>query len=127
MFIKWIQISGPKVTHVHHHEFIKKRFKGIGKDSVILSWLVCNTFHVFLYLLSFLCREISFISQVCMHFFFLTFGNCFLLPLVHFLQKTIGELISLHFPFFFSILLVSSFIDHYLNQITLQCVLVLSW
>lgn len=32
--------NGPKkVTHVRHHEFIKKRFKGIGKDSIILSWL----------------------------------------------------------------------------------------
>ncbi|WVZ98578.1 hypothetical protein U9M48_044005 [Paspalum notatum var. saurae] len=32
--------NGPKkVTHVRTHEFIKKRFKGIGKDSRILSWL----------------------------------------------------------------------------------------
>lgn len=31
--------NGPKVTNVHHHEFIKKRFKGIGKDSIMLSWL----------------------------------------------------------------------------------------
>ncbi|CAL4893622.1 unnamed protein product [Urochloa decumbens] len=32
--------NGPKkVTHVVHHEFIKQRFKGIGKDSIILSWL----------------------------------------------------------------------------------------
>nr|CAD1832183.1 unnamed protein product [Ananas comosus var. bracteatus] len=28
-----------KVTHVHQFEFIKDRFQGIGKDSVILSWL----------------------------------------------------------------------------------------
>jgi len=44
-----------------------------------------------------------------------------------FTKDCIAELISLHFPFFFSILLVSSFIDRYLNQITPQCVLVLSW
>ncbi|XP_072148876.1 MLO-like protein 1 isoform X2 [Setaria viridis] len=32
--------NGPKkVTDVHRHEFIKKRFKGIGKESIILSWL----------------------------------------------------------------------------------------
>lgn len=29
-----------KVTHVHQFEFIKDRFQGFGKDSVILSWLV---------------------------------------------------------------------------------------
>ncbi|XP_062179864.1 MLO-like protein 1 [Phragmites australis] len=32
--------NGPKkVTHLHQLEFIRKRFKGIGKDSIILSWL----------------------------------------------------------------------------------------
>ncbi|KAK4440932.1 MLO-like protein 1 [Sesamum alatum] len=29
----------PKVTHVHQHDFIKKRFLGLGRHSVILSWL----------------------------------------------------------------------------------------
>lgn len=114
--LKWTEISGPKVTNVHHHEFIKKRFKGIGKDSIILSWLVSNVFHVFfLYV-----RKLG-LSVKFAYTFFLSCGNCFLLSLVNFLQKTI------HFPFFFSILLVSSFIDQYLNQITPQCVLVLSW
>ncbi|WOL02403.1 MLO-like protein 1 [Canna indica] len=28
-----------KIIHVHQSEFIKKRFKGFGKDSFILSWL----------------------------------------------------------------------------------------
>ncbi|KAK6145188.1 hypothetical protein DH2020_022008 [Rehmannia glutinosa] len=28
-----------KVTHVHQHDFIKKRFSGMGKHSVILGWL----------------------------------------------------------------------------------------
>lgn len=114
--LKWTEISGPKVTNVHHHEFIKKRFKGIGKDSIILSWLVSNVFHVFfLYV-----RKLG-LSVKFAYTFFLSCGNCFLLSLMNFLQKTI------HFPFFFSILLVSSFIDQYLNQITPQCVLVLSW
>lgn len=114
--LKWTEISGPKVTNVHHHEFIKKRFKGIGKDSIMLSWLVSNVFHVFfLYV-----RKLG-LSVKFAYTFFLSCGNCFLLSLVNFLQKTI------HFPFFFSILLVSSFIDQYLNQITPQCVLVLSW
>ncbi|KAL6616512.1 hypothetical protein ACP70R_038782 [Stipagrostis hirtigluma subsp. patula] len=32
--------NGPrKVTHVHQFEFIRERFKGIGRDSIILSWL----------------------------------------------------------------------------------------
>ncbi|KAL6840314.1 hypothetical protein ACP4OV_030124 [Aristida adscensionis] len=32
--------NGPrKVTHVHQFEFIREHFKGIGKDSIILSWL----------------------------------------------------------------------------------------
>ncbi|KAK4492146.1 hypothetical protein RD792_002943 [Penstemon davidsonii] len=29
----------PKVTHVQEHDFIKKRFSGLNKHSVILSWL----------------------------------------------------------------------------------------
>ncbi|KAL0460395.1 UNVERIFIED_CONTAM: MLO-like protein 1 [Sesamum latifolium] len=29
----------PKVTHVHQHDFIKKRFLGLGRHSAILSWL----------------------------------------------------------------------------------------
>ncbi|KAK4483031.1 hypothetical protein RD792_010207 [Penstemon davidsonii] len=28
-----------KVTNVHQHEFIRKRFSGLGKHSIILSWL----------------------------------------------------------------------------------------
>ncbi|TVU19406.1 hypothetical protein EJB05_35552 [Eragrostis curvula] len=33
--------NGPiKVTHVHQLEFIKERYKGIGKDSMILCWLL---------------------------------------------------------------------------------------
>ncbi|XP_062231389.1 MLO-like protein 1 [Phragmites australis] len=31
--------NGPKVTHVHQLEFIKERYKGIGKDSIMLCWL----------------------------------------------------------------------------------------
>ncbi|KAI0515719.1 MLO-like protein 1 [Dendrobium catenatum] len=31
--------SAPAITHVHQTEFVKGRFLGIGKDSVILSWL----------------------------------------------------------------------------------------
>ncbi|KAL6877209.1 hypothetical protein ACP4OV_012880 [Aristida adscensionis] len=31
--------NGPHVTHVHSLEFIKERYKGFGKDSVILCWL----------------------------------------------------------------------------------------
>ncbi|KAG8068673.1 hypothetical protein GUJ93_ZPchr0005g16015 [Zizania palustris] len=31
--------SRPAVTRVHQFEFIKDHFKGIGKDSIILSWL----------------------------------------------------------------------------------------
>jgi hypothetical protein len=30
------------VTGVHNFEFIREHFKGIGKDSRILSWLVSN-------------------------------------------------------------------------------------
>ncbi|KAL5226822.1 hypothetical protein ABZP36_015087 [Zizania latifolia] len=30
-----------RVTHVHQFEFIRERFKGIGKDSIIISWLHC--------------------------------------------------------------------------------------
>jgi mlo protein len=33
------QNAPKKVTHVHQFEFIRERFKGIGKDSIILSWL----------------------------------------------------------------------------------------
>jgi hypothetical protein len=52
--IKSYEIAGPKkVTDVHRHEFIKKRFKGIGKESIILSWLVSNAFHVLFYHISF--------------------------------------------------------------------------
>ncbi|KAL0436647.1 UNVERIFIED_CONTAM: MLO-like protein 1 [Sesamum radiatum] len=29
----------PKVTHVHQHDFIKKRFLGLGRHSAILSWV----------------------------------------------------------------------------------------
>uniref|UniRef100_A0A1D1YNP5 MLO-like protein n=1 Tax=Anthurium amnicola TaxID=1678845 RepID=A0A1D1YNP5_9ARAE len=29
----------PEVTHLHQLDFIKERFKGVGKDSMILSWL----------------------------------------------------------------------------------------
>jgi hypothetical protein len=36
--------SGPagskKLTHVQQFEFIRERFNGIGKDSMILSWMV---------------------------------------------------------------------------------------
>ncbi|KAL6619228.1 hypothetical protein ACP70R_034367 [Stipagrostis hirtigluma subsp. patula] len=31
--------NGPKMNHVHSLEFIKERYKGIGKDSIILCWL----------------------------------------------------------------------------------------
>jgi hypothetical protein len=31
-----------KVTYVHQCEFIREHFKGIGRDSAILSWLVRN-------------------------------------------------------------------------------------
>ncbi|KAH0463971.1 hypothetical protein IEQ34_006757 [Dendrobium chrysotoxum] len=31
--------SAPAITHVHQTEFVRSRFLGIGKDSVILSWL----------------------------------------------------------------------------------------
>ncbi|KAK3135548.1 hypothetical protein QOZ80_5BG0420230 [Eleusine coracana subsp. coracana] len=34
--------SGPnKVTHVHELDFIKERYKGVGKDSMILCWMHC--------------------------------------------------------------------------------------
>ncbi|KAK3039848.1 hypothetical protein RJ639_028241 [Escallonia herrerae] len=33
------QVLKPKVTHVHQHDFIKDRFRGIGKRSAILGWL----------------------------------------------------------------------------------------
>ncbi|TVU36230.1 hypothetical protein EJB05_18155 [Eragrostis curvula] len=34
--------NGPrKVTHVYQFEFIREHFKGIGKDSIVLSWLHC--------------------------------------------------------------------------------------
>ncbi|TVU36241.1 hypothetical protein EJB05_18166, partial [Eragrostis curvula] len=34
--------NGPrKVTHVYQFEFIRDHFKGIGKDSIVLSWLHC--------------------------------------------------------------------------------------
>ncbi|XAR58808.1 hypothetical protein NMG60_11014356 [Bertholletia excelsa] len=33
------QVLKPKLTHVHQHEFIKGRFLGIGRNSVIMSWL----------------------------------------------------------------------------------------
>jgi len=50
--LSWI--AGPKkVTDVRRNEFIKKRFKGIGKDSRISSWLVNNAFHVLFYHVSF--------------------------------------------------------------------------
>lgn len=29
-----------KVTHVHEHDFIKNRFLGMGRNSVIMGWLV---------------------------------------------------------------------------------------
>jgi len=35
-----------KVTYVHQCEFIREHFKSIGRDSVILSWLVRNGSHV---------------------------------------------------------------------------------
>ncbi|KAJ8755467.1 hypothetical protein K2173_019265 [Erythroxylum novogranatense] len=31
--------SGSKFTHVHDHDFIKKRFKGLGKRSYVLGWV----------------------------------------------------------------------------------------
>ena len=31
------------MTGVHNFEFVRKHFKGIGKDSRILSWVVSNT------------------------------------------------------------------------------------
>ncbi|XP_020571477.1 MLO-like protein 1 [Phalaenopsis equestris] len=31
--------TSPSITHVHQTEFVRRRFLGIGKDSVILSWL----------------------------------------------------------------------------------------
>ncbi|PKA66730.1 MLO-like protein 1 [Apostasia shenzhenica] len=31
--------ASPSITHVHQTEFVRRRFLGIGKDSVILSWL----------------------------------------------------------------------------------------
>ncbi|KAJ4757931.1 MLO-like protein [Rhynchospora pubera] len=34
-----IRTSSIKVRHVHQFEFIRDRFKGLGKDSLILSWL----------------------------------------------------------------------------------------
>ncbi|XP_073149251.1 MLO-like protein 1 isoform X2 [Henckelia pumila] len=33
------QVLKPKFTNVHQHDFIKKRFKGLGRHSVLLSWL----------------------------------------------------------------------------------------
>jgi hypothetical protein len=45
--IKSYEIAEPKkVTHLNQFEFIKKRFKGIGKDSTIFTWLVRNAFHM---------------------------------------------------------------------------------
>ncbi|KAK1299804.1 MLO-like protein 1 [Acorus calamus] len=29
----------PRITHVHKHDFIRERFQGIGKDSLIVGWL----------------------------------------------------------------------------------------
>jgi hypothetical protein len=41
--IESYEIAGPnKVTHVHELDFIKERYKGIIKDSIILCWLVRN-------------------------------------------------------------------------------------
>ncbi|GJN14431.1 hypothetical protein PR202_gb01257 [Eleusine coracana subsp. coracana] len=37
---KSYEIAGPnKVTHVHELDFIKERYKGVGKDSMILCWM----------------------------------------------------------------------------------------
>ncbi|GFZ20024.1 seven transmembrane MLO family protein [Actinidia rufa] len=33
------QVLKPRLTHVQHHDFIKGRFLGFGKNSAILSWL----------------------------------------------------------------------------------------
>ncbi|KAL2508117.1 MLO-like protein 1 [Forsythia ovata] len=33
------QVLKPSFTHVHQHDFIKKRFSGVDKHSVMLSWL----------------------------------------------------------------------------------------
>ncbi|XP_065860883.1 MLO-like protein 1 isoform X2 [Euphorbia lathyris] len=34
------QAQNAKVTHVHDHDFIKKRFRGFGKNSYFLSWIM---------------------------------------------------------------------------------------
>lgn len=41
--IKSYEIAGPKkVLPVHQLSFIREHYKGIGKDSMTLSWLVSN-------------------------------------------------------------------------------------
>ncbi|KAK7310550.1 hypothetical protein RJT34_08122 [Clitoria ternatea] len=34
------KVLKPKVTHVHQHDFIRGRFAGFGKDSVLIGWLL---------------------------------------------------------------------------------------
>ena len=42
----WISTGPRKVTDVHQSEFIREHFKGIGRDSTMLNWLVRNGSHV---------------------------------------------------------------------------------
>ncbi|KAI8574149.1 hypothetical protein RHMOL_Rhmol01G0332100 [Rhododendron molle] len=34
-----VKVLGPRITHVHQHDFIRGRFWGIGKNSAFLGWL----------------------------------------------------------------------------------------